>query len=78
MPHAKATENSYMFENGPCPVAIVRKTRLAPRRMKPSQPRIVAYRPIDAVRGPETKPTRPVVIGTPAAAIRAARTPETA
>ncbi len=42
MPQANAIENSYMFEKGPCPVAIARKTRLAPRKAKASQPRRLA------------------------------------
>ncbi len=31
MPKAKAIENSYMLANGPWPVTIARKTRLASR-----------------------------------------------
>ena len=42
MPQAKETLNSYMFANGPWPVAIVRKTSQADRKAKPSQPRMVA------------------------------------
>ena len=42
MPKAKAIENSYMFANGPWPVAIVRKIRLASSARVASQPKIVA------------------------------------
>ena len=42
MPNANASENSYMFANGPWPVAKARKTRPARSAKVASQPSIVA------------------------------------
>ncbi len=44
-PQAKATENSYMFEKGPWPLASVRNTRVAVRNAKAFTARMVAQRP---------------------------------
>ncbi len=67
-----------MLANGPWPVAIVRRTRLIRSAKTASQPTIVAYIPMAAVRGPDVKPVTVLVVDMPAVCIRAARRPEMA